>query len=205
MKERTEKAILAGGCFWGMQDLIRKRPGCSPLGWATPAVTWPTPAIETTARTPRRSRSPSTPSVTSYRALLEFFFQIHDPTTLELPGQRCRHELPLCHLLPRRRATPGRRAHHRRRGSLRTLAWQGRHRGQPGGSLQGGRTRASGLPRYTRTATPAISPGRVGCCRGEAKWPDRGRQLRKEETGFRGTPTVQSGSAGPTASSGVVR
>ena len=82
----VEKAILAGGCFWGMQDLIRKRPGVisTRVGYTGGDV--PTRRTATTARTPRRSRSSSTPSETSYRDLLEFFFQIHDPTTLNRQG-----------------------------------------------------------------------------------------------------------------------
>ena len=61
MSERTEKAILAGGCFWGMQDLIRKRPGVlsTRVGYTGGDV--PTPPIATTAPTPKPSRSPSIP------------------------------------------------------------------------------------------------------------------------------------------------
>jgi peptide-methionine (S)-S-oxide reductase len=86
MTERTEKAILAGGCFWGMQDLIRKRPGvlCTRVGYTGGDVANATyrhhgthaEAIEITFD----------PEKTSYRALLEFFFQIHDPTTLNRQG-----------------------------------------------------------------------------------------------------------------------
>ena len=87
MSATTEKAILAGGCFWGMQDLIRKRPGVIiDPGRATPAETWPTPPTATTGPMPRRSRSSSTRRVTSYRDILEFFFQIHDPTTKNRQG-----------------------------------------------------------------------------------------------------------------------
>ena len=107
MSRRTEKAILAGGCFWGMQDLIRKRPGVlsTRVGYTGGDVANATyrnhgthaEAIEITFD----------PDQTSYRDLLEFFFQIHDPTTLEPPGQRHGHELPLGHLLPRRRHSAG--------------------------------------------------------------------------------------------------
>src|SRR5271155_1149925 len=86
MTDRTEKAILAGGCFWGMQDLIRKRPGglATRVGYTGGDVANATyrnhgshaEAIEITFD----------PSVTSYRELLEFFFQIHDPTTLDRQG-----------------------------------------------------------------------------------------------------------------------
>ena len=58
----TEKAILAGGCFWGMQDLIRKPTASSPRASATPVATRPTRRIATTARMRRRSRSSSTRS-----------------------------------------------------------------------------------------------------------------------------------------------
>ena len=82
----TEKAILAGGCFWGMQDLIRRRPGVvsTRVGYTGGQVANATyyhhaghaESIEITFD----------PAVTTYRDLLEFFFQIHDPTTLNRQG-----------------------------------------------------------------------------------------------------------------------
>jgi peptide-methionine (S)-S-oxide reductase len=82
----TEKAILAGGCFWGMQDLIRKRPGVlsTRVGYTGGEVRNATyrnhdghaEAIEITFD----------PATISYRDILEFFFQIHDPTTLNRQG-----------------------------------------------------------------------------------------------------------------------
>jgi len=81
-----EKAILAGGCFWGMQDLIRKLPGAisTRVGYSGGDVANATyrnhgthaEAIEITFDTAQ----------ISYRRLLEFFFQIHDPTTLNRQG-----------------------------------------------------------------------------------------------------------------------
>jgi peptide-methionine (S)-S-oxide reductase len=80
------KAILAGGCFWGVQDLIRKQPGVisSRVGYTggdTPNATYRNhgshaEAVEITFN----------PDATDYRALLEFFFQIHDPTTKNRQG-----------------------------------------------------------------------------------------------------------------------
>ena len=82
----TERAVLAGGCFWGMQDLIRKLPGVISTrvgytGGDVPNATYRNhgthaEAIEITFD----------PSQITYRRLLEFFFQIHDPTTLERQG-----------------------------------------------------------------------------------------------------------------------
>jgi peptide-methionine (S)-S-oxide reductase len=82
----NERAILAGGCFWGMQDLIRKLPGVEStrVGYTGGDVANPTypnhgthaEAIEITFD----------PTKTSYRALLEFFFQIHDPSTENRQG-----------------------------------------------------------------------------------------------------------------------
>jgi peptide-methionine (S)-S-oxide reductase len=77
----TEKAVLAGGCFWGMQDLIRKYPGVvsTRVGYTGGDVRNATfrnhkghaEAIEIVYD----------PTTTSYRDLLGFFFQIHDPST----------------------------------------------------------------------------------------------------------------------------
>ncbi|MFV0491310.1 MAG: peptide-methionine (S)-S-oxide reductase MsrA [Pseudorhodobacter sp.] len=82
----TEMAILAGGCFWGMQDLIRKRSGVlkTRVGYSGGDVANATyrnhgshaEAIEVVFD----------PSRISYRDLLELFFQIHDPTTLNRQG-----------------------------------------------------------------------------------------------------------------------
>ena len=82
----TEKAILAGGCFWGMQDLIRKEPGVLQTrvgytGGHVPDATYRdheghAEAIEIIFD----------PERTSYRRLLELFFQIHDPTTPNRQG-----------------------------------------------------------------------------------------------------------------------
>ncbi|MDA9478729.1 methionine sulfoxide reductase A [Bradyrhizobium sp. CCBAU 65884] len=82
----TERAVLAGGCFWGMQDLIRKQPGVisTRVGYTGGKVKNATyrnheghaEAIEIMFD----------PAKTSYRVMLEFFFQIHDPTTLDRQG-----------------------------------------------------------------------------------------------------------------------
>jgi peptide-methionine (S)-S-oxide reductase len=86
MSEQLETAILAGGCFWGMQDLIRKMPGVvsTRVGYSGGDVAHATyrnhgthaEAIEIVFN----------PSVLSYRELLEFFFQIHDPSTPNRQG-----------------------------------------------------------------------------------------------------------------------
>ncbi|MDH6262327.1 peptide-methionine (S)-S-oxide reductase MsrA [Bradyrhizobium sp. BR13661] len=82
----TERAVLAGGCFWGMQDLIRKQPGVisTRVGYTGGRVKNATyrnhdghaEAIEIIFD----------PAKTSFRTMLEFFFQIHDPTTLNRQG-----------------------------------------------------------------------------------------------------------------------
>jgi len=81
-----ERAVLAGGCFWGMQDLIRRIKGVvsTRVGYSGGTVANATyrhheghaEAIEIVFD----------PSKLSYRTLLEFFFQIHDPTTLNRQG-----------------------------------------------------------------------------------------------------------------------
>ena len=94
-RTRTETAVLAGGCFWGMEDLIRKRPGVidTRVGYTGGDV--PNATYRNHGRTPRRSRSCSTRRRRRYRDLLEFFFQIHDPTTRNRQGNDIGIELPL--------------------------------------------------------------------------------------------------------------
>ena len=81
-----EKAILAGGCFWGMEELFRRQPGVvsTRVGYSggdTPNATYRNhgthaESIEVLYDTDK----------TDYRALLEFFFQVHDPTTKNRQG-----------------------------------------------------------------------------------------------------------------------
>ena len=82
MTDNLETAVLAGGCFWGIQELLRKQPGVisTRAGWTGGDIDNPT------------EKHPGThaeavevvfdPEQTSLRDILEFFFQIHDPTTL---------------------------------------------------------------------------------------------------------------------------
>ena len=87
---KSETAILAGGCFWGMEDLIRKLPGVldTQVGYAGGALSKPDYKQVKTGRTGHAEsiRIDFDPAKTSYRALLEFFFQIHDPTTKDRQG-----------------------------------------------------------------------------------------------------------------------
>ena len=84
------KAIFAGGCFWGMEELIRVRPGIlgTRVGYTGGHVSNPTYQMVCTKTTGHAEaiEIEYDQSVTSYRALLEFFFQIHDPTTLDRQG-----------------------------------------------------------------------------------------------------------------------
>ena len=82
----NERAILAGGCFWGMQDLIRKRPGVisTRVGYTGGEV-----ANATYRNHGRHAEGIDIlfdNEVISYREILEFFFQIHDPSTANRQG-----------------------------------------------------------------------------------------------------------------------
>jgi len=86
MSGKTEKAILAGGCFWGVQDLIRKRPGVisTRVGYTGGDV--PNATYRNHGTHAEAIEIIFDPEQISYRDLLEFFFQIHDPTTLNRQG-----------------------------------------------------------------------------------------------------------------------
>ncbi|MDQ6685340.1 MAG: peptide-methionine (S)-S-oxide reductase MsrA [Pseudomonadota bacterium] len=83
---QSERAVLAGGCFWGMQDLIRKRPGVlsTRVGYSGGDVANATYRNHGTHA--EAIEIVFDPARTSYRELLEFFFQIHDPTTKNRQG-----------------------------------------------------------------------------------------------------------------------
>jgi len=82
----TERAVLAGGCFWGMQDLIRKLPGVvsTRVGYSGGEVQNAT--YRNHGNHAEAIEIVFDPARTSFRALLEFFFQIHDPTTANRQG-----------------------------------------------------------------------------------------------------------------------
>ena len=82
----TERAVLAGGCFWGMQDLIRKLPGVEKtrVGYTGGDVDHATYRNHGTHA--EGIEILFDPAKISFRTLLEFFFQIHDPTTLNRQG-----------------------------------------------------------------------------------------------------------------------
>ena len=83
---RTETATLAGGCFWGMQDLIRKLPGVvsTRVGYSGGDV--PNATYRHHGTHAEAIEVVFDPDTLSYRALLAFFFQIHDPTTPDRQG-----------------------------------------------------------------------------------------------------------------------
>jgi peptide-methionine (S)-S-oxide reductase len=81
-----ERAVLAGGCFWGMQDLIRRQPGVltTRVGYTGGHVANAT--YRNHAGHAEAIEIIFDPAKTSFRQILEFFFQIHDPTTLNRQG-----------------------------------------------------------------------------------------------------------------------
>jgi peptide-methionine (S)-S-oxide reductase len=86
MASATERAILAGGCFWGMQDLIRRQPGVvsTRVGYSGGDV--PNATYRHHGTHAEAIEIIFDPQKISYRTLLEFFFQIHDPTTRNRQG-----------------------------------------------------------------------------------------------------------------------
>jgi peptide-methionine (S)-S-oxide reductase len=86
MPNSTERALLAGGCFWGMQDLIRRYPGVvsTRVGYSGGDV--PNATYRNHGDHAEAIEIVFDPAKISYRKLLEFFFQIHDPTTRNRQG-----------------------------------------------------------------------------------------------------------------------
>ena len=146
MTDHNKIAILAGGCFWGMEDLFREQPGVvsTRVGYTGGSNAHPTyrnhpghaEALEITYD----------PDKTDYRALLEFFFQIHDPTTRNRQGNDVgtSYRSAIFYLDDEQKQIAA--AHHRRHRGFRAVARHSRHRGQPGRRVLGSGTRAPELP-----------------------------------------------------------
>ena len=86
MTTQTETAILAGGCFWGMQQLLRRQPGviATRVGYTGGDV--PNATYRNHGTHAEGIEIVYDPEKISYRKILEFFFQIHDPTTKNRQG-----------------------------------------------------------------------------------------------------------------------
>ena len=86
MSNTTDTAILAGGCFWGMQDLIRRYPGvlATRVGYTGGDV--PNATYRNHGTHAEAIEIVFDPAMISYRKILEFFFQIHDPSTPNRQG-----------------------------------------------------------------------------------------------------------------------
>ncbi|HWC81801.1 MAG TPA: peptide-methionine (S)-S-oxide reductase MsrA [Pseudonocardiaceae bacterium] len=86
MTQGLQKAILAGGCFWGVQELVRKQPGVvsTRVGYTGGDV--PNATYRNHGSHAEALEITFDPAKTSYRELLEFFFQIHDPSTRNRQG-----------------------------------------------------------------------------------------------------------------------
>ncbi|MGV9557351.1 peptide-methionine (S)-S-oxide reductase MsrA [Streptomyces sp. NPDC003401] len=86
MSDDQQKAWLAGGCFWGMQDLIRKLPGVLSTRVGYSGGGTPHPTYRDHGSHAESIEIVFDPAATDYRTLLEYFFQIHDPTTKNRQG-----------------------------------------------------------------------------------------------------------------------
>ncbi|WP_030863530.1 peptide-methionine (S)-S-oxide reductase MsrA [Streptomyces sp. NRRL S-37] len=86
MTTNEEKALLAGGCFWGMQELIRTFPGVltTRVGYSGGDV--PNATYRDHGTHAESIEITYDPTVTDYRTILEYFFQIHDPSTKNRQG-----------------------------------------------------------------------------------------------------------------------
>ena len=82
----NKKIVLAGGCFWGLEELIRKQPGVlrTTVGYTGGEIENPT--YENHEGHAEAVEIVYDPEKTSYRQLLDFYFQIHNPTTINQQG-----------------------------------------------------------------------------------------------------------------------
>ncbi len=143
MTSSTEIAILAGGCFWGMQDLIRKLPGVisTRVGYSGGDV--PNATYRNHGTHAEAIEIVFDPAETSFRQLLEFFFQIHDPTTSNRQGndRGASYRSAIFYTSDEQK----RKRYHRRRQRFRVMAGKSSYRSGPSRTLLGSGAGASGL------------------------------------------------------------
>ena len=129
---KTERAVLAGGCFWGMQDLIRKLPGVEETRVGYTGGDVPNATYRNHEGHAEAIEILFDPDRISYRELLEFFFQIHDPTTKNRQGNDMGSSYRSAIFYHLRGTAAGGSADNRGCERLRDLARQGRHRSRAG-------------------------------------------------------------------------
>ena len=83
---QNKKAILAGGCFWGLEDLLRAQPGVVDTEVGYTGGENENPTYENHPGHAEAVEITYDPEKTSYKKILDFFFQIHNPTTLNQQG-----------------------------------------------------------------------------------------------------------------------
>ena len=138
-----ETAILAGGCFWGMEEIIRKIPGVIKTTVGYTGGTTPDPTYEDVC-TGATGHAESIqvvfdPARLSYESLLDYFFRMHDPTTLNRQHNDVGHAISLGHFLHERRPETDRRTREDAVGQVRQIQ-PADHDGDYGGNeiLSGG-------------------------------------------------------------------
>ena len=147
MSDNTERAVLAGGCFWGMQDLIRRQRGVlsTRVGYTGGEVRNAT--YRNHGNHAEAIEIVFDPRLTSFRDILEFFFQIHDPSTRNRQGNDigASYRSAIFYTNDAQKAITALDTI-ADIDALRTLARHGDHGSGPGGRLLGGGARAPGLP-----------------------------------------------------------
>lgn len=82
----SNKIVVAGGCFWGLEDLLRTQPGVLDTEAGYTGGENKNPTYENHPGHAEAVEITYDPNVTTYKKLLDFFFQIHNPTTLNQQG-----------------------------------------------------------------------------------------------------------------------
>lgn len=86
MSHATKTTVLAGGCFWGMEELFRKQPGVLDTEAGYTGGENKNPTYQSHPGHAEALRMTYDPAQTSFQSLLDFFFRIHDPTTRNRQG-----------------------------------------------------------------------------------------------------------------------